>query len=110
MVMISWQARISPTGDAYEGKFVNSVILNGILYFNVAGSPMGGQTETNGIRAIDLHTGKELWFRNNTSYPLAKVFYFNGFNYDGVFQYLWDASGPDLERVRSLHWRMGRTQ
>ena len=50
----------SETGDAYEGKFVNSVILNGILYYNVAGSPTGGATETNGIQAVDLHTGKEV--------------------------------------------------
>ena len=29
----------SETGDAYEGKFVNSVIMNGILYYNEAGTP-----------------------------------------------------------------------
>ena len=84
----------SETGDAYEGKFVNSVILNGILYYNVAGSPTGGATETNGIQAVDLHTGKEVWFRNNTFLSFGQNFFFHSFNYDGTFTYLWDTSGP----------------
>ena len=83
----------APTGDAYEGKFVNSVILDGVLYFNVAGSPMGGSIETPGIKAIDLHTGKELWFRNNTFLSFGQSFFFHSFNYDGTFNYLWDTSG-----------------
>ncbi|MCW4046673.1 MAG: PQQ-binding-like beta-propeller repeat protein [Candidatus Bathyarchaeota archaeon] len=85
----------SETGDAYEGKWVNSVILNGILYYNVAGNPMGGATETNGIMAVDLHTGKELWFRNNTFLSFGQALWFYGFNYAGVFTYLWDTSGPE---------------
>ncbi len=41
-----------------------------------------------------LHTGKELWFKNNTFLSFGQILYFNSFNYDGVFDYLWDASGP----------------
>ncbi|MGD6850981.1 MAG: hypothetical protein ACQCN6_02845 [Candidatus Bathyarchaeia archaeon] len=82
----------SPTGDAYEGKFPNSVVIHGVLYYNVAGAPMGGSTETNGIKAVDLHTGKELWFRNNTFLSFGQTFSFHGFNYDGTFAYLWDTS------------------
>jgi len=83
----------SETGDAYEGKWANSVIMNGILYYNVAGSPMGGATETNGIMAVDLHTGKELWYKNDTYLSFGQILYFNSFNYAGVFTYLWDTSG-----------------
>jgi hypothetical protein len=84
----------SETGDAYEGKFQNSVILHGILYYNVHGSGIFGTTHgTPGVRAIDLHTGKELWFRNNTSINFGQILYFNSFNYDGVFEYLWTISG-----------------
>ena len=82
------------TGDAYEGKFANSVVMNGVLYYNVAPQGFAGPTETNGIRAVDLHTGKELWFKNNTFLSFGQILYFNSFNYDGVFDYLWDASGP----------------
>ncbi len=81
------------TGDAYEGKFANSVVMNGILYYNVAPQGFAGPTETNGVRAIDLHSGKELWFRNNTFLSFGQILYFNSFNYDGVFDYIWDTSG-----------------
>jgi hypothetical protein len=78
----------SETGDAYAGKFINSVILNGVLYYN-RDDDYAGQK---GIIAVDLHTGEELWFRNNTYLSFGQVFYFNSFNYDGVYTYLWDTS------------------
>ncbi len=83
----------SETGDAYEGKFANSVILNGVLYYNLQTAAFAGSTETPGVRAVDLHTGKELWFRNNTSVTSGMILYFNSFNYDGVFTYLLSTSG-----------------
>lgn len=83
----------SETGDAYEGKFTNSVVLNGILYYNTWPSGFAGPTETTGVRAVDLHTGKELWFRNATTLSFGQILYFNSFNYDGVFTYLWSVSG-----------------
>jgi len=83
----------SETGDAYEGKFSNSVILNGILYYNTFAAGFGGPTETMAVRAMDLHTGKELWFRNNTSINFGQILYFNSYNYDGVFTYLWTTAG-----------------
>jgi hypothetical protein len=91
-----WETDIpasSETGDAYEGKFQNSVIINGILYYNVHAAGFGGPNETPGVRANDLHTGKELWFRNDTSINFGQILYFNSFNYDGVFTYLWTVSG-----------------
>jgi hypothetical protein len=78
----------SETGDAYAGKFIDSVVLNGILYYNRDDAKVG----SNGIVAVNLRTGKELWFRNNTLLSFGQVFYFNSFNYDGVFTYIWDAS------------------
>ena len=78
----------SETGDAYAGKFIDSVILNGVLYYN-RDDDYAGQK---GIIAVDLHTGEELWFRNNTVLSFGQVFYFNSYNYDGIYTYLWDAS------------------
>jgi hypothetical protein len=75
-------------GDAYAGKFIDSVILNGVLYYNRDDAKVG----YNGIVAVDLHTGEELWFRNNTVLSFGQILYFNSYNVDGVFQYLWDAS------------------
>jgi hypothetical protein len=78
----------SETGDAYAGKFLNSVVLNGVLYYN-RDDDYAGQK---GVVAVDLHTGQELWFRNNTNLSFGQVFYFNSYNYDGVYTYLWDTS------------------
>ncbi|HII86093.1 TPA: PQQ-binding-like beta-propeller repeat protein, partial [Candidatus Bathyarchaeota archaeon] len=77
------------TGDAYAGKFIDSVVMNGILYYNRDDAKVG----SNGICAVDLRTGEELWFRNNTVLSFGQNLYFNSFNYDGVYDYLWDASG-----------------
>jgi hypothetical protein len=78
----------SDTGDAYAGKFIGSVVLNGILYYNRDDEYAGSK----GIVAVDLHTGKELWTRNNTVLSFGQIFYFNSFNFDGTFTYLWDTS------------------
>ena len=79
----------SETGDAYSGYFQNSVILNGVLYYNKDDEYAGSR----GIVAVDLRTGEELWAINNTQLSFGQVFYFNSFNYDGVYTYLWDTSG-----------------
>jgi hypothetical protein len=78
------------TGDAYEGKFPGSVILNGILYYQ--------RTDTRAeqapaIIAIDLHTGEQWLFRNNTILSFGEIFYFNSYNYDGTYSYIWSVSG-----------------
>jgi hypothetical protein len=78
----------SYAGDAYAGKFIDSVVLNGVLYYNRDDAKVG----YNGIVAVDLHTGEELWFRNNTLLSFGQIFYFNSYNVDGVFSYIWDAS------------------
>lgn len=83
----------SESGDAYEGKFSNSVILNGILYYNVAPSGFAGDYEVDGIRAVDLHTGKELWFKNDTALAFGQILYWNSYNVDGVYTYIYSVSG-----------------
>jgi hypothetical protein len=80
----------SETGDAYEGKFPGSIILNGILYYQ--------RTDTRAeqapaIIAVDLHTGEQWMFRNNTILSFGQIFYFNSYNSDGVFTYVWSVSG-----------------
>jgi hypothetical protein len=78
------------SGDAYEGKFQNSVIIAGKLYYNrYAASFMGPIQQQQGIFCVDLHTGEELWFRNNTGVSFGQVFYWDSYNYHGVFEYIW---------------------
>jgi hypothetical protein len=78
----------SETGDAYEGKFPNSIILNGVLYYN-----QYDQALPTVIHAVDLHTGQELWTKNNTAVAFGQILYFDSFNYDGVFTYVYSTSG-----------------
>ena len=84
-------------GDAYEGKFQNSVIINGVLYYNrytVGTEWAGGIWPVQGIVAVDLRTGEELWFRNNTRLAFGQTFYWDSYNYHGVFAYLWETVAP----------------
>jgi len=78
----------SETGDAYEGKFSGSIILNGVLYYNEH-----DQGLADSIHAVDLHTGEELWVKEGVSVAFGQVFYFDSYNYDGVFTYLYTTSG-----------------
>ncbi|NLF87467.1 hypothetical protein GX563_01435 [Candidatus Bathyarchaeota archaeon] len=84
----------SESGDAYEGKFINSVIMNGILYYNVApGGTYSSTLDVNGIKAVDLHTGEELWFKNDTLLSFGQILYWNSYNVDGVYTYLISDNG-----------------
>lgn len=80
-------------GDAYEGKFANSIILGGRLYYNRFGTGFGGGWAQQGIYCVDLHTGEELWFKNNTRLSFGQTFYWDSYNYHGVFEYIWATGG-----------------
>jgi outer membrane protein assembly factor BamB len=82
-------------GDAYEGKFQGSIIMNGIFYYHRFTDISRGGLEPQGVVAVDLHTGEELWFKNNTRINNGQLFYWDSFNYHGVFAYLWEQDGND---------------
>jgi hypothetical protein len=82
------------SGDAYEGKFSGSVILNGVLYYQRT-----DPGETTDIMQVDLHTGVESLFKANTDLSFGQVFYFNSYNVDGTYTYIWTTSSvtnPDF--------------
>jgi hypothetical protein len=90
------------TGDAYEGKFENAVIIAGVLYNNryVANSPR--QT----VVAIDLHTGKTLWekdfnFGSSAANRISRgqILNFLSENNRGSWAYLWFVSGTTMHAV-----------
>ena len=77
------------TGDAYEGLYSTRLIVGGRLYYTE-----GGSTGTVPVvyHCVDLHTGEELWsktFLNNQTLALGQDFYFESYNYQGTFEYLW---------------------
>jgi len=81
------------SGDAYEGKFSNSVIINGVLYYNTGPAPgFYGSLGDNDVKAVDLHTGETLWQKEDEFLAFGQVFYWNSYNVDGVYNYLWTTS------------------
>jgi hypothetical protein len=81
-------------GDAYELKFMGSVILNGVLYYNRF-EDQGSSNTQQDVVAVDLKTGEELWVKNwnNERLQFGQTFYWDSYNYHGVFGYLWTDSG-----------------
>jgi hypothetical protein len=64
------------------------VILNGVLYYNSPTAPR------NGFYAVDLATGKTLWYQNDTStITNGQVENFITPNQEGGIPYLWSVSG-----------------
>ena len=51
------------TGKTYEYPFSTPIIINGVLFYN---APKGVQPQ-NGYYAVDLATGKQLYFSNDTN-------------------------------------------
>jgi len=77
-------------GDAYRGKWNAPVIINGVVYYNRFMSSFSGSMPQQGIIAVDLHTGEELWSRNNTVLSFGQTMYWSSLNMHGAFAYLWE--------------------
>ena len=85
-------------GDAYEGKFADSVIIAGVLYFNkYSGSPASPQQA---IVAVDLHTGKVLWEKTlglgNNRIGRGQILNIITMNNRGSWAYLWIGSSGNM--------------
>lgn len=82
-------------GDAYEGKYVDAIIINGILYFNKF-EGQGGNDVEQVVVAMDLHTGEIVWERtllDNEQIEFGQTMYWDTMNSHGVYTYLWATSG-----------------
>ncbi len=74
-------------GDAYEGKWSNRLILAGRLYYT-----QGPYERPVVTTCVDLRTGEKLWEKvllDNRTISTGQLFYWDNFNYHGVFAYLW---------------------
>ena len=86
-------------GDAYVGKFNGIVILGGRLFYNQYESQGGNNVEQE-VVCVDLHTGEELWRRplidpdgTNRRLSFGQQFFWDSYNYHGVFDFLIATSG-----------------
>ena len=82
-------------GDAYEGRFANSVVINGVLYYNTKGNGLYSTVSIPGIQALDLHTGEKLWSLNNTFLSFGQTMFYPSYNVNGIWNYLWSVTGSN---------------
>ena len=90
-------------GDAYVPKFgggglfgaAGPVIIGGILFYNQFESN-GGSNVDQWVNAVDIHTGEMLWSKplvtpdgNVLRLTFGQTFYWDSYNYHGVFDFLW---------------------
>ncbi|TRO48875.1 hypothetical protein E2P60_00295, partial [Candidatus Bathyarchaeota archaeon] len=90
------------TGDAYEGKFSGSLVIQGVLIYRRFDT-IGGSNVPNWVVAVDMHTGEKLWEKelfayndptDDRVYPtFGQIFYWDSFNAHGTHAYLVCASG-----------------
>jgi hypothetical protein len=102
-------------GDAYEGKFTGSVIINGVLYYNLqiarstvstlpnasaaqlaTAAMLNNASVEQKVVAVELKTGKELWSKvlgNNERLSFGQTMYWQTMNMYGCFSYLWTTVG-----------------
>jgi outer membrane protein assembly factor BamB len=98
-------------GDAYEGKFLGSVIIDGVLYYNQyeeqQASGASSEPAAQNVIAVNLKTGEEIWRMNweNKRLAFGQVYMFDGFNYHGAFAYLWTVSGSTWKAYDPLSGR-----
>jgi outer membrane protein assembly factor BamB len=80
-------------GDAYEGKWTNRLIVNGILIY----------CHRTNIRpliytAVDVHTGEEIWSKvimDNRTIAFGQNLVWSGQNHHAVYPYFWVTIGSD---------------
>ena len=94
-------------GDAYELKFIGSVIMSGVLYYNSYENQGNDPELDQDVIAVDLKTGEELWVKNwnNERLAFGQTFFWDSYNYHGVFGYLWTESGTTWKAYDPLTGR-----
>jgi hypothetical protein len=86
--------------DAYEPKWTGTVVLGGVLFYNEFESTGSETGLERNVIAVDLRTGEELWHKplvdldgNNRNLDFGQLFFWDSYNYHGVFPYLWTVAG-----------------
>jgi len=78
-------------GDAYQGLWSSRFVIAGILVYSwhTGARPLE-------YTAIDMRTGEELWtstFLNNLTITTAQLFYWESYNSQGSWPYMWVVNG-----------------
>ena len=83
-------------GDAYQGKFLRSVIMLGNLYYDNYPTPSNIHEYT----AVNMHTGEVLWTKtllNNLTLAQGQLMQWNSINVVGTYPYLWATANSETK-------------
>jgi outer membrane protein assembly factor BamB len=95
-------------GDAYEGKFLGSVIMLGKLYYDKYATA----EIYHEIACVDLHTGEQLWSRvllNNLTLARGQLLNWKTMDLVGVYDYLWATANTATLPLLGLNSTAGTT-
>ena len=95
-------------GDAYQGKFLGSVIMLGNLYYDRYAST----SKVHEITCVDLHTGETLWSKtllNNLTLSRGQLMQWNSINVVGTYPYLWATANAATLSLLGLPSTAGTT-
>jgi hypothetical protein len=84
------------TGSMYETKLTGAVIMQGRLYYN---APKSDQPSTGGLMCVDLRTGQEYWWDNNTRVSMGEIYDYESPNQHGPIPYLVQNSGTTSDYI-----------
>lgn len=96
-------------GDAYQGKFLKSVIMLGNLYYDNYAST----SKLHQYTAVNLHTGEELWTKtllNNLTLTQGQLMQWNSINVVGTYPYLWATGNAETKTLLGLPANAGTTR
>ncbi len=90
------------TGLTYETLYVPYVLNGRIIYVD------HGLTSTaaHGTRCIDLYTGEEIWYLNNTGITFCQTLSIDTGNEHGILAYMWSISGQNWIMYDAFNARM----
>jgi hypothetical protein len=95
-------------GDAYQGKFLGSVIMLGNLYYDEYPTT----SKIHQITAVNLHTGEKLWSQtllNNLTLTRGQLMSWNSINLVGTYPYLWATANSATLPLLGLPSNAGTT-
>jgi outer membrane protein assembly factor BamB len=92
------------SGGSYEGRFQNSIIMYGNLYYRL---PNGNDGSGGGTACVNLRTGETIWEKDITV-DFGQLYQYESFNQHGVIPsgYLWDTSGSTWTAYDALTGKM----
>ena len=95
-------------GDAYEGKWSGSFVLNGKLYYQKYASADPYKE----IICVDLHTGEQLWSRvllDNLTLSRGQLHFWKTYDNQGIYDYLWATANTNSRAMLGLNSSHGTT-